>query len=53
MANAHMYMFNAFKHSLENLVREMGELEQRVKDKTENLTKLGPQVAKELGLRKD
>lgn len=51
MAHAHMYMFTHFKHSLENLVREMGELERRVKDKTENLTKLGPEVAKELGLK--
>jgi hypothetical protein len=51
MANAHMYMFNAFKSSLESLVKEMSELEQRVKDKTENYTKLGPEIAKELGLR--
>jgi hypothetical protein len=53
MANSHMYMFNAFKSSLEALVKEMGELEQRVKDKTENFTKLGPEISKELGLRDD
>ena len=53
MANAHLYLFGEYKKALQQVVSEMEQLELTVRDKTENLTKLGKQIAKDLGLRDD